>query len=170
MIHHNEEMLKRLLPSSSSCALVPNFRKFCIEPKTKRGSRKIHDHFERSGQTTNLNLFPADSKRVTRKKNQPIHVANEQAAQQIAKLISRFYKKNVPFVELSPGPCILSKALLNQMDMETLVLIQMDKEFAPIQQVWLYLQRERFNEFLTLFQYLSFTCSNCGACILRKYI
>lgn len=114
---------------------MSNVRRFCIKPKTKRGSRKIHEHFEKSGQITNLNLFPADSKRVTRKKNQQIHVANEQAAQQIASLISRFHKKDVPFVELSPGPCILSKALLNQLDMETLVLIQMDNEFAPIQQV-----------------------------------
>lgn len=137
MIYQTKEMLKRLLPFTSPSALVPNSRRFCIEPKTKRGSRKIHEHFEKSGQITNLELFPTDSKRVTRKQNQQIHVANEQTAQQIANLISRFHKKDVPFVELSPGPCILSKALLGQLDMETLVLIQMDKEFAPIQQVFL---------------------------------
>lgn len=111
-------------------------RRFCVEPKTKRGSRKILDHFEKSGQITNLNLFPADAKRITRKKNQQIHVANEQTAQQIANSVSRFYKKNVPFVELSPGPCILSKALLNQLDMEKLVLIQIEEQFAEIQKVF----------------------------------
>lgn len=85
---------------------------------------------------TNLELFPADLKRVSRKKDQQIYVANEHTAHQIANLIKRFHRKNVPFVELSPGPCILSKALLDQLDMETLVLIQTNNEFATIQQVF----------------------------------
>lgn len=131
--HFNPNRL--LTSSASSSTLVSNFRQLCIEPKTKRGSRKILDQFKKSGQITILNLFPTDLKRVVVKKSQQIYVANEQAAQKITNLISRFYKKNVPFVELSPGPCILSKALLNQLDMQTLVLIQKDEAFAEIQKV-----------------------------------
>lgn len=128
--------LNRLLPSSSSF-LISNCRQLCGKPKTKRGSRKILDYFKTSGQITNLNLFPTDLRRVTRKKHQQIYVANEQAGQEIAHSISRFYEKNVPFVELSPGPCILSKALLNQFDIQTLVLIERDGEFANTQQVFI---------------------------------
>lgn len=128
--------INRPLTSPSSSVLVSKIRQLCAEPVTKRGSRKILDHFQNSGQITNLNLFPSNLKRVTRKKIQQIYVANEQAAEEIAKLIGQFHRKNVPFVELSPGPCILSKALLNQLDMKRLVLIQKGDEFADIQQVY----------------------------------
>lgn len=121
----------------TSCCDVSQLRQFCIEPKIKRGSRKILDHFKKSGQQKSLDLFPANLKRVTTK-SQQIYVANEQAAQKIANLISRFYKKNVPFIELSPGPCILSKALLNELDMKTLVFMQRDEEFTDIQKVFIY--------------------------------
>lgn len=125
------------LSTSPSSVLISNCRSMSVKPKTKRGSRKIRDYFEKSGQITNLDLFPTDLKRVTHKKFQQIYVANKQAGQEIANTISRFYAKNVPFVELSPGPCILSKALLNQLDMQKLLLIQTDGEFLDIQQVFI---------------------------------
>lgn len=128
--------LNHLLTSSTlSSVHISNCRWLCVKPKTNRGSRKILDHFENSGQITNLDLFPTDLKRVTSKKNQQIYVADKLAGEEIANSIGRFYVKNVPFVELSPGPCILSKALLRQLDVQTLVLIANDGEFADTQQV-----------------------------------
>lgn len=131
--HFNGIRLLQSLPVS----LISNYRALCVQPKAKRGARKVVDHFTKTGQKTDLELFPTDLKRITKKKHPQIYIANEQTGQQIANLISRFYVKTMPFVELSPGPCILSKALLHQLDAQTLVLIETDGEFSDTHQVYL---------------------------------
>lgn len=124
-----------LTPLSS--VFISNCRLLCVQrkEKPKTNSRKILDHFEKSGQTANLDLFPTNLRRVTNKNHPQIYIANEQTGEQIANAVCQFYDKKVPFIELLPGPCILSKVLLNQLDMRTLVLIEGDGEFTDIQKV-----------------------------------
>lgn len=129
----NRNVLLVLSPSSSM--FMANCRSLCTAPKTRRGSHKIRNHFVKSGQLSNLNLFPEDLQRITSKKQSQIYVASKGASDQIANLIGQFHEKTVPFVELLPGPCILSEALLKQLDMSTLLLVEKDKQFVDIQQV-----------------------------------
>lgn len=98
-------------------------------------SQQIYKHFLKIEQTTNLDLFPCDIKKVTTKKNPSLYVADQQIADQIATSISRFRKKNVPFFEINPGPCILTTSLLNQLKPRKIGLIERNDEFTNVQQV-----------------------------------
>lgn len=98
-------------------------------------SRKIFDHFLKNEQTPNLDLFPNDLKRVTTKKVPQTYIAEEEIAQKIAVLVSRFQLKDVPLFEINPGPCILSKALLKTLNPKKFGLIEQNEEFLDIQMV-----------------------------------
>lgn len=125
--------LNRIYPTNSFL-VTSNTRHSSVRPKDKC-SRKIFNHFSKNGQASNLNLFPSELKRVTAKKISQIYVANEGTGQQIARSISRFHVKKVPFFELNPGPCILSNALLNELNPKRFGLIEENEEFLDIQMV-----------------------------------
>lgn len=109
-------------------------RYFSVNPKDTC-TRKIFNHFHKNGQASSLNLFPSELKRVTTKKDSQIYVAEEAAAQQIAEIISQFHTENVPFFELNPGPCILSNALIQKLNLKKFGLIEKNEEFLDIQKV-----------------------------------
>lgn len=98
-------------------------------------SKRIHEHFSKNGQLSNLDLFPSDLKQVRSKKHIDLYVADNEAAEVIAKTIARFRVENVPFFEINPGPCILTNALLRHVNPKKLGLIEKNKEFTHIQ-VW----------------------------------
>lgn len=98
--------------------------------------QNILNHFLQNGQVENLKLFPSEWKRITSKKETELYVADQDAAKVIAKTISRFHVKNVPFFEINPGPCILSKALLHYINPKKLGLIEKNDNFAHFQKVW----------------------------------
>lgn len=98
-------------------------------------SRKIRKYFAENGQASNLGLFPNDFKRLNARKSLGIYVADAKTANEIASKISRFQRKNVPFFEINPGPCILTKALISQLELKILGLTEKNELFADIQLV-----------------------------------
>lgn len=105
-------------------------------------SKKISKFFQEIGELSNLDVFPSELKRVSKKKvhssEDGLYVASNNAAVTIAKAIKPHYLETVPFFEINPGPCILSKALLKHLKPTTLTLVHSENShtFAPIQQVW----------------------------------
>ncbi|XP_055321600.1 dimethyladenosine transferase 2, mitochondrial [Sitodiplosis mosellana] len=129
--------------------MLPQFSRICLNKlfsnsynrhiligtvKASTCPTKIYNHFSNNGQLSNLDLFPSDLKRITSKKDIDLYVADDDAANVIAKAIARFRMPNVPFFEVNPGPCILAKALLRHLEPKKLGLIEKNKEFIHIQQ------------------------------------
>lgn len=107
-----------------------------LSGKSKGGcSRQIFNHFEKSGQVSNLDLFPSDLKRVAVGKFPHIYVANKEISEKIAQYITKFHHNDVPLFELNPGPCLLSSALLSHLNPKTLILVEKSEEFLSIQHV-----------------------------------
>lgn len=100
------------------------------------GSRHILDYFNKTDNTANLNAFPVNYRKVITKKNpNAFYLANENTANQIVDVISRYYNKNLPFFEVNPGACILTKSLLERLKPEKLYLIERCNDFNEIQTV-----------------------------------
>lgn len=145
--------INRIYSKNYFCTATPNH----ISSKSKgNGSRRLLDHFNQIGQTSNLDLFPSELKRITSKQEIQVYIANDDAAQKVTNLISKFHNKNVPLFELNPGPCILSKTLLDQLNLEKLVLIEQNEDFKDIQTVrsfnCLYLFCFVIHTFLTIYE------------------
>lgn len=121
--------LKKAIPNVSN---IKNLIGVC---NARSVSQKIVNHFSKIGQTSNLDLFPNDLKKVSPKRDQTWYVADEKAGEIIAKAISPFYRENVPFFEINPGPCILTKALLRHLNPSILGLVESKEEFSHVQQV-----------------------------------
>lgn len=100
-----------------------------------KGSRKIVKYFSENGQTQNLGLFPNDFKKLNARKDLGIYVADAEAANKIASSICRFQKKDVPFFEINPGPCILTRALISQLEFKMLGLTEKNELFSDVQLV-----------------------------------
>lgn len=101
-----------------------------------RGGKSIQEHFVKNDGTSTLNLFPTNLKRITTKKNQTLYIADQNVAALIANKISQHRIQNVPFVEIDPGPCILTQELIRQMDLKEIRLIHNNEEFLHIQKVF----------------------------------
>lgn len=98
-------------------------------------SQKIYKHFLKIGQTSNLELFPSELKRVTSKKNPSLYIADQNIADKIASEISRYRNDDVPLFEINSGPCILTRSLLSQLNPSKFGLIERNDEFSEIQRV-----------------------------------
>lgn len=100
------------------------------------GSRQILKYFNKNDNTANLNAFPVNYRKViTKKKPNAFYLANKTTANQIVDVISRYHNKNLPFFEVNPGACILTKSLLERLKPEKLYLIERCKDFSEIQTV-----------------------------------
>lgn len=106
-----------------------------LATKADKCSSNILKHFSKSNQISNLDLFPSELKRATSKKDTRTYVADNNAAEVIAKALSRLRVNDVPFFEINPGPCILTKALLSHLKPKKLGLIERNPEFLHFQQV-----------------------------------
>lgn len=115
--------------SMNSCCI----RFFC--DKRRNCSRNIYNHFLKNGQVDVLDLFPKELKRATTKKEAELYIADPNVANQIANAISQHHLKEVPFFEFNPGPCILTKALLQQLKLNKLGLIESREPFVGTQEV-----------------------------------
>lgn len=110
-----------------------NVRLFC--DKSRDCSRRMYNHFLKNGQIDILQQFPREFKRVTTKRDPELYVADENAAKQITNAIARHRVKEVPFFEINPGPFVLTKALLHQLKLKKIGLIERNEAFANIQKV-----------------------------------
>lgn len=137
--------------------------------RVKRGcSPKIYEHFLMNGQTSVLDSFPKGLKKITRKKDISFYVADQKMSDEIVSRIARFHNKDVPFFEINPGACILTKSLLSQLKPQKLVLIEGDEFFTQIQTVIQWHCLEWFPcEKLYLIM-LIFYCTRNGHSILIK--
>lgn len=105
-----------------------------LSTRTKTNAN-IFEHFASIGQTENLDLFPKHCKRTTSKQNAVVHFADEIVADVVAKAIARFRIDRLPFIEINPGPCILTKSLLAHVNPAELILLENNEAFYPAQEV-----------------------------------
>lgn len=110
-----------------------NVQFFC--DKLTDCSRRIYNHFLKNDQVDILHQFPKELKRVTTKRDPELYVANQNAAKQITHAIARHHVKEVPFFEMNPGPCVLTKVLLQQLKLNKIGLIERNETFANVQKV-----------------------------------
>ncbi|XP_031617857.1 dimethyladenosine transferase 2, mitochondrial [Contarinia nasturtii] len=121
-------------------------------------SKQILKHFTSTGQQSNLKLFPREM-RTSCSKSKFLYVASDETAQIIAKAIQPHYITNVPFFEVDPGPCILTRAFLQHLRPTTLALINRYKaeKFKTIQENLKLYQPQVLlkEEHVELFHYIS---------------
>lgn len=103
--------------------------------KNVKGSKKILNYFTKNDQESALKLFPTCLKRITSKKNQILYIADQNAANAIADKIAHYRIKDVPFIEVNPGPYILTHELVCKMNLKEICLIQKKEDFLYSQEV-----------------------------------
>lgn len=126
-------------------------RFFTVKSESIRSSKKILNHFKVKNQESILDLFPNELKSsICKAEPKSVYVADEDAAKTIANAISKHHNKSVPFLECNPGPGILTKSLINHLDLDALRLIESNSNFNAIQTVRLFFWKLRplskFNE------------------------
>lgn len=90
-------------------------------------SKKVKKHFERSNTIDVLHLFPINVTNST-KRAKEVYIANEEAAQNIFKCLQSRRNQSVPFVEINPGPGLLTKHFL-EFDKSELILYEANSHF-----------------------------------------
>lgn len=87
-------------------------------------------------QRTNTDLGEfAQLNRRSSYKNPQLYVANNDTAVQIITSLSKYHNKNVPFVELNPGPCVLTRQLVKQLPIKRLILVEEAQKFEDFHTV-----------------------------------
>lgn len=126
---------KQLIPNKAciNARLVSTLPHITTQPKGK--PQKIFEHFQQSNTLNLLNEFPKEVKRVmTNKLPDGIYIANEDAAEEIFNILRSRRKPGVPFIEINPGPGLLTKRML-KVEPSKIKLCESNPYFEPILQV-----------------------------------
>lgn len=96
-------------------------------------------HFARDKsqiQQTNVDLgeFSKLNRRSSHQ-NPRLNVANTDTAVQIVNTLTKYHKDSVPFIEINPGPCVLTQQIIQRLPIKRLVLVEDSSKFEDFQTV-----------------------------------